>query len=97
MPDSPTDRNLTGSPHTRREFIKNVLVKTAYAAPIVATFVVAEDSEAGKNEKNRRKGKNRRRPRRGKHSNNSNRKISKVSGPSRPSSGSGIKYNKKHG
>ena len=82
MPDSPTDRNLTGAHPTRREFIKNVLVKTAYAAPIVATFAVAENSEGSLHGKTKK-------------SSNSKRKISKVSGPSRPSSGSGIKYSKK--
>jgi hypothetical protein len=48
MPDSPTDRNLTGAHPTRREFIKNVLVKTAYAAPIVATFSVSNANAAKK-------------------------------------------------
>ncbi len=48
MPDSPNDRNLTGAHPTRREFIKNVLVKTAYAAPIVATFSVSDAHGAGK-------------------------------------------------
>ncbi len=36
------DQNRFESLHTRREFIKNVLRKSAYAAPFIATFTVAD-------------------------------------------------------
>ncbi len=101
MPDSPIDQDHLETHHTRRDFIKNMLVKTAYAVPIVATFSVSDadakvsrpsgNSGWGKKSRKRRK----KRSKRGKRSNNSNRKISKVSRPSRPSSGSGIQYRKK--
>jgi hypothetical protein len=39
-------QDLGAGHQTRREFIRNVLVKTAYAAPVIATFSVSNVSAA---------------------------------------------------
>ncbi|MFC1492174.1 hypothetical protein ACFLQ0_06275 [Nitrospinota bacterium] len=44
MADSPIEKDDFEAHQTRRQFIRSVLVKTAYAAPIVATFSVANVS-----------------------------------------------------
>ena len=41
MSDSTNDQNEIKVSHTRREFIKEVLRKSSYVAPIVTTFSVA--------------------------------------------------------
>ncbi len=41
MSDSTNDQNERKVSHTRREFIKEVLRKSSYVAPVVATFSVA--------------------------------------------------------
>ena len=55
MPDSPTGQQDNFETHqTRRDFIKNVLVKTAYAGPIVATFSVSDANAQSSNDSNRK-------------------------------------------
>ncbi len=41
MSDSTIEQNELKVSHTRREFIKEVLRKSSYVAPVVTTFIVA--------------------------------------------------------